>query len=184
MSSNYSLMKKPIFILLSILIGLKIEAQDKFQLYKIQFPAIGIFSSTKSLPISTSGLSTEISLTGKYKSIYYVGEFGHGTGLLNFDADYTVNQYNILIGKDFPLLTWIHVETDIGIGLFVEKYKDGVTNFQYNRSSTIGFPLKAKFRFLIKGFPVFCFGPSVNINSLATIYYFTISSEFFLRKRK
>jgi len=164
-------MKYFILWVLFLFIFLNSQSQDKFRITSIDIPVFGIFSSTKSLPITTGGLSVGIGITTEFKKNIFSCEWEILAGFNLFEAYYSIHQYNLLYGRNFKISKRFRFEPNIGIGLFNEEYKDGDTNFKDVNSNTLGFPIKLNL-FLQTILKPVSIGLSsgVNINSIATTY--------------
>lgn len=154
-----------------LLVFFNSQSQEKFRIISMDLPVLGIFSSTKSLQISTGGLSTRIGITTEFKKNIISCEYEISTGFNLFDAYYNIHQYNLLYGRNFKISRLFRLEPNIGIGLFYENYKDGDTGFKEVGSSTLGFPIKLNLflQTILKPASI-GLSPGVTINSIATTY--------------
>lgn len=107
--------------------------------------------------------------TAYYKNLFSLAVSAGGTGQ-SFGSSRDFLAVDLLYGRAFEINNFFTIEGHAGVGYFFENYKDYDTNFAKEKESTIGIPLQAKLLFYVS--PKFALGlnPSVNFNSIETIY--------------
>ena len=164
-------------------------SQEKFKISSIDIPKIGIFSSTRELPISTAGLTTGFEIAASYKKDLIALEFEVSEGL-NLVSDYNIYQYNFTLGRNLRISKSLLLQPSVGLGLFREKYRVGSIDFKYGTSElgeyitsrTLGIPVKLKLLIEATSFMTLGFAPSVNINPIATSYFSSISIHWHFKE--
>ena len=119
---------------------------------------------------SGGGLSISLDLSTKLSENIFSFYLNGGSELNLLDAQENYTELNINYGREIELNSWIKLEGHLGLGYFNYGVKNGSTDFEMKRESTIGFPFRVKLIFYTGKHFGIGINPNMNLNSLVNTY--------------
>ena len=137
---------------------------------KINSTSLGIGIIGSSSDSSSGGLSIGLDLSTKLNKNLFSLYLNAGSELNLFDAEENYTEINVTYGREIELNSWIGLEGHLGLGYFNYSVKNGSTNFNTIKESTIGFPVRVKLIFYTGKHFGIGINPNMNLNSLVNTY--------------
>ena len=149
------------------------ENKLKLNSTSIGFGLIGSSSET-----SSGGLNLTLDLSTKLNKNLFSLYFNEGSEFNLFDAEESYNEISVTYGREIELNSWIKAEGHLGLGFFNYKIKNGSTDFNLIKESTIGIPFRIKLIFYTGKHFGIGINPNMNLNSLVTTYSANIIFQY------
>lgn len=137
---------------------------------KLNSTSLGMGIIGSSSDSSGGGLSIGLDLSTKLNKNLFSLYLNAGSELNLFDAEENYTEVNVTYGREIALNSWIGLEGHLGLGYFNYSIKNGSTNFNTVKESTIGFPLRVKLIFYTGRHFGIGVNPNMNLNSLVNTY--------------